>query len=255
MSQCSFFLEAVEFAFFLKCFNQNIKTIKFSCTQNKVVVGGINQSKYISMFVQTIPTLFESEIGRFDIQLPISSITKIFNIYRSNSKESLSEKVYITITTDGSTYNIVFLEKMLNKGKSYDVKSQISGKNQYDNEIIDIQNQKLPVFLRKIKCPVQILSKTISRMLDYYTDVTLICTKSSLIVQNQDYSVEICDETIFTNIDSDSYIQIKLQDLDSILDTSMTKYIDIYFTGENLLCLSDQHDQYLYTYFCSAVSY
>lgn len=247
-------MESVEFAMFLKCFNCNIKTIKLSCTQNKVVIGGMNQSNSIFMFVQTIPTSFDGEIGRFDVQLPISSITKIFNIYKTNSKESVSEKVYITVTTNGNIYNIVFLEKMLNKGTSYDVKSQISGKNQYNDEFIDIQNQKLPPFLRKIKCPVQILSKTISRMLDNYTDVTLICTKSSLIVQNRDYSVEICDETIFTNVDSDSYIQIKLQDLDIILDTSITKYIDMYFTGENLLCLSNQHDQYLYTYFCSAIS-
>lgn len=248
--RCSFIVETLEFANFIKCLTSSIKFVQFSCTNNKIVLGGINNLQTLSMFLQIIPIKFESTFEKFDIIVPISTITHIFNVYRY-AKES-NETLQITLNSDSYSYNIEFLEKMSNKGNKYNVKSCILEKH-LNNTIMNIIGQKLPNFLRKIKCPTQILSKILGNMCEEYTNVTLICTKSSLIVQNDRYSVEILDETIVTSVDEDSYIKLNINDLIKILETSTSKYIDMYFTGENLLAMSNQKEEQLYTFYMQCV--
>lgn len=246
--RCSFVVEITELALFLKCLKNSIYNIRFSCGTNKVVLGGINNLQTMSMFIQTVPVKFEGSQNRFDVVIPTKDILNVFNIYRQHSKEPETDTVFITLSSDDHLYDISFLESRSNKGAKYNVKSYTSGRINRDNEFVDIQSQKLPNFLRKMRCPVQILSKILTSMSDEYTDITLVCTKSSLIVQNEKYNVEILDETIISNLDVDSYILIDLNVLNNILETSVSKYIDMYFTGENLLALSNQHDSYLFTF-------
>lgn len=249
LHRCSFVVEITELALFLKCLKHSIHNIRFSCSNNKVVLGGINNLQTMSMFIQTVPAKFEGSQNRFDILIPTKDILNVFNIYRHNSKEPETDTVFITLSSDGNSYEISFLESRPNKGAKYDVKSHTSGRIAHDDEFVDIQSQKLPNFLRKMRCPVQILSKILTNMSDEYTDITLVCTKSSLIIQNEKYNVEILDETIVSNLDVDSFILVDLTVLNTILETSASKYIDMYFTGENLLALSNQHDEYLFTFF------
>lgn len=251
LHRCSFLVEITELVLFLKCLKNTMRDVRFSCSNNKVVLGGINDLQTVSMFVQTVPVKFESLQNRFDVVIPIKDIINVFNIYRAHQKESNVDTVSITLCSDDYSYNISFLESMSNKGAKYDVKSYTSGQIN-NSEFVDIQAQKLPSFLRKMRCPTQILSKILTNMSDDFTDITLVCTNSSLIVQNEKYNVEISDETIVSNFDVDSYILINLNTLNNILETSVSKYIDMYFTGENLLALSNQHDTYLFTFFCSS---
>jgi hypothetical protein len=215
------------------------------------VFGGINDSQTSSMFIQTVPMTFESKVGnRFDVLIPTKDILNVFNIYRHQSKEANTDVVQITLCCDDNSYDISFLEKVSNKGSVYEVKHSISGiNNAYNNVQVDIQLQKLPSYLRKIKCPTQILDKILSNMSDMYTNITLICTRSSLIVQNDKYYAEIIDESITSTIDEDSYIILDLSELQYIINTSKSKFIDMYFTGENIIAFSNQHDTYLFTFY------
>lgn len=253
LHKCSFVIEITELALFLKCLKKSIDHIRISCGVNKIVLGGINDAQTMSMFVQTIPIKFESSQNRFDVAIPIKNILNVFNIYRQNSKEPSTDTVFITLSSDNYSYEISFLESMSNKGTKYEVKSYISGEILTDSEFVDIQSQKLPIFIRKIRCPTQILSKILTNMSDEYDNITLSCTKSSLIVQNAEYNVEILDETIISNIDVNSYILVNLGVLNNILETSVSKYIDMYFTGENLLALSNQHDTCLFTFYMKSI--
>jgi len=249
-------MEIQEFVLFLKCLKQKIKYIQFSFSNDKVVFGGTDDKQTIFMFVQTIPTKFKSQLAFFDVMIPVKNILNIFNIYRSTkSDDYTNDTVNITIECDNFNYTMTCLENVKNQETTYTVKSRISDKINNTLKKINIHQQKLPNFLRKTKCPTKIVSKILTNMSDDSEKIKLSCTKSSLIIENEmNCSYEIYDETIFSNVDIDSYITVDLTTLCNILDTATaTKYIDMYFTGENLLALSNQHDEYLFTFYIKNV--
>lgn len=250
--ESTFSFEINEFSSFLRCLKKSIVFVQFSCSHNKIIVGGIDEEQSLSMFAKTIPEKYESTKQMFDVAIPVENIVNVFNIYRQQQKESSNELVNISLCSNDNEYQIQFLEYMSNKGEKYNVRSWISGKLKSFNKI-NIHDQKIPNYLRKIKCPTQIVSKILGFMENYYINVTLTCRKSSLIISNENYSYEILDETIFSNVDIDSYITVNLKTLNSILETSTTKYIDMYFTGENLLALSSQNEKWIYTYYLVSV--
>lgn len=245
-----------EFVLFIKSFKNDIKLIRFSCSVSKVVIGGVNNKNSVLMFAQTLPMKFESTSNtKFEVAIQTNSFTNVFNVNRLQSKESKESKesngmVQITLTSeDNYIYTISFLEEIFNKETKYNVDYQMTGLNNENYEYLDLQSQKLPDYLRKMKCPTKILTNILNNMSDKHVNVTLICTKSSLIVQNDFYNVEIQDETIQTLCDEDSYIVLNISNLIDILDTSLDKFIDIYFTGKNVIAFSNHCDSCLFTFY------
>lgn len=251
--KCSFQLEIEEFALFLKCFKKSINNLMFSCTQNKVVVGGISDRQNISMFVHTVPYEFFSEVGRFDVKIPIDKILELFNIYRNYQKkdEQIQEQVYINLTYNqlNRKYWITFTENKSNKSAKYEVKMALHGIELNKNFGVDIQQSQLPNFIKKMNCPTKIVSDILSNMSENHDDISLTCTKSSLVIENVDYYGAVLDDTIISNVDKDVSINLSIVDLILILDTSKSKFIDMYFTGDNLIAFSCQRDMYMYMYF------
>jgi hypothetical protein len=242
---CSFLLEIDEASLFFKCLNRTMTYAKFYCTPQKVVISALNVDQNILIMCNTLPYAYTGDTS-FEVQINIKDILKVFNIYRKSTKSD--ETISITIDLMENIYTLTILEKKVAEGIKYDVKFVISDTISNESSI-DISCRKLPNIAKKVKLPVRIIYDILTNMSADYTYVNLICTNSSIIIKNRTWGSEILDETIFSYTDLDTTtIKVKISDIMNILDASKEAFIDTYFTNENIILFTNQHDQYLYTF-------
>ena len=249
MQKCIFEIKIGDLISFFKCLKRMSKKIIFSCNKNNVIFGNINDVSDISVCAHVMSSQL---IGNsFDFEIDLYKLFNIFDIYRTGSKET-SNLVQIMIIKNEYIYNLSFIENVSNGESKYQVKRSLDELIEDNLSQINIRNQIIPSFVKKIRAPVVIILKILNDMSENYNDITMVVTNTSIILYNDTYSAEIFDPTILSNANNDIQIILNIKKLTSILETS-NKFIDIYFTNDNFIFIMNNYDTYSFRFYMSGL--